>query len=142
MFIGEYRHSIDDKGRVIIPVKFRPQLGENFIATKGLDGCLFLFPMEEWRDFEVKLASLKLGSKKARAVNRAFFGSASECQLDKQGRIIVPKPLRDYARLTKDICVVGVSERIEIWDAGIWGNYNDPEISYSVLEEDIEDMDI
>jgi len=142
MFIGEYIHSIDDKGRVIIPVKFRLPLGESFIATKGLDGCLFLFPFDEWDNFQDKLSALHLSSKKARAVNRAFFGSACECAIDKQGRIMLPKTLRDYAELKKDICLVGVSERVEIWDMEKWKNYNDPELGYSVLEDNIEDMDL
>lgn len=142
MFIGEYMHSIDDKGRIIVPMKFRLPLGENFIITKGLDGCLFLFPYDEWENFQSKLKSLQLSSKKARAVSRAFFGSASECQLDKQGRIILPKTLREYAHLIKDVCLVGVSERIEIWDMKTWQDYNDPELGYSVLEENIEDMEL
>jgi len=143
MFIGEYTHSIDEKGRIIIPVKFRAPLGESFIATKGLDGCLFLFPYKEWDAFEAKLKTLQLGSKKARAVSRAFFGSATECQVDKQGRIMLPKPLREYANLDKDICVIGVSERVEVWDMQTWKDYNDPEAGYAaVLEDNIEEMDI
>ena len=125
MFIGEYQHTIDPKGRVIIPAKFRDTLGESFVVTKGLDNCLFIYPNEEWQNLERKLRTLPLTSRDARAFTRFFFAGATECQLDKQGRILIPSNLRGYANLDKDIVIIGVSTRIEIWSNDVWDNYND-----------------
>lgn len=125
MFIGEYQHIIDPKGRVIMPAKFRENLGEKFVVTKGLDHCLFVYPNEEWAIFEEKLRSLPLTSKDARAFIRFFFAGASECELDKQGRILIQSNLRDYAKLEKDLVIIGVSTRVEIWSKAMWDNYND-----------------
>ena len=125
MFIGEYQHTIDPKGRVIIPAKFRDTLGESFVVTKGLDNCLFIYPNEEWQNLERKLRTLPLTSRDARAFTRFFFAGATEFQLDKQGRILIPSNLRGYANLDKDIVIIGVSTRIEIWSNDVWDNYND-----------------
>ena len=102
MFMGEYSHTIDAKGRMIIPSKFREELGENFVLTKGLDGCLSIYPNEEWKNFEEKLKALPLNDKNARAFLRFFVASATLCELDKQGRILVPATLREFAGLEKD----------------------------------------
>ncbi|MGI6188954.1 MAG: division/cell wall cluster transcriptional repressor MraZ [Clostridiales bacterium] len=124
MFIGEYQHTADSKGRVIMPVKFREALGDKFVLTKGLDSCLFVYPNDEWSNFEKKLRSLPLTSKDARAFIRFFFAGACECELDKQGRILIPGNLREYAGLEKELVIIGVSTRIEIWSKVKWEEYN------------------
>lgn len=133
MLLGEYQHSIDNKGRVILPAKFREELGENFIATKGLEKCLFVYAKEEWSQIENKLKQLPLAKAEARAFVRFFFSGAAELECDKQGRVLIPANLRDYALLEKDIVIIGVLNRIEIWDKAAWEAYNN-EISPTVNE--------
>lgn len=123
MFMGEYNHTIDAKGRVAVPSKFRETLGETFVVTLGLDGCLFVYPNNEWVNFVSKLNSLP-GSKEARQLQRYFMAGASECEVDKQGRILIPAKLRDQAGLNKDIVFVGVLSKIEIWSKERWENNN------------------
>lgn len=123
LFYGEYQHSVDPKGRVIIPAKFRDGLGEKFILTKGLDNCLFVYSAEEWSNLETKLKSLPFTNKDVRAFVRFFFAGATECELDKQGRILIPQNLREHAKLDKDIYVIGISTRVEIWDKERWEQY-------------------
>lgn len=123
MLIGEYNHTIDEKGRIIIPAKIRDSLGENFVLTKGLDGCLFAYGKEEWENLEEKLKSLPLGSKEARSFQRYFFSGATLVSYDKQGRIVIPSKLREHATLDKEVVIVGVSKRIEIWDKDKWDSY-------------------
>ena len=120
VFIGEYQHTLDPKGRVIMPSKFRDGLGESFVVTKGLDNCLFVYPQGEWEELERKLRILPLTSKDARAFTRFFFSGATECELDKQGRILIPANLREYAGLDKDLIIIGVASRIEIWGKERW----------------------
>ena len=120
MFMGEYNHSIDAKGRLIVPSRFRTELGENFVLTKGLDGCLSIYSAEEWHAFEQKLAALPLTNKDARALVRFFVAGACECELDKQGRILIPSTLREYAGLEKDVVLAGNINRIEIWSKDRW----------------------
>lgn len=120
MFMGEYNHTIDAKGRLIVPAKFREILGDNFIVTKGLDGCLFVYPNDEWTRFEEKLKSLPLTNKNARQFTRFFLAGAAACEVDKQGRILLPQVLREFASLEKDVVLVGVASRIEIWSRGRW----------------------
>ena len=115
MFMGEYNHSIDTKGRLIVPAKFREQLGDKFIITKGLDGCLFVYSKEERQRIEESLKEKPLTSKDARKFLRFFFAGACECEVDKQGRILIPGNLREYAMIEKDIVSVGVFSRVEIW---------------------------
>lgn len=124
MLLGEYQHSIDAKGRVILPAKFREEIGENCIATKGLEKCLFVYPKQEWSTIESKLKQLPLAKAEARAFVRFFFSGAAELECDKQGRVLVPSNLRDYAALDKDIVIIGVLNRIEIWDKTAWEEYN------------------
>ncbi len=124
MFLGEYQHNIDPKGRLIIPAKFREDLGEQFVLSKGLDGCLFVYPLKEWQELENKLRSLPLTQKDARAFARTFFSGANEAELDKQGRVLLPPTLRNYAKITKDVMVIGVGNRLEIWDLAAWDKYN------------------
>ena len=120
MFVGEYNHTIDAKGRLIVPAKFREILGDNFIVTKGLDGCLFVYPNDEWTRFEEKLKSLPLTNKNARQFTRFFLAGAAACEVDKQGRILLPQVLREFASLEKDVVLVGVASRIEIWSRERW----------------------
>lgn len=120
MFIGEYNHVIDVKGRMFVPAKFREELGEKFIVTIGLDRCLFVFPAETFNIYKEKLDTISLANKDARNFTRFFFAGAAECELDKQGRIMLPQKLRTYARLEKDVTVVGVSGRVELWNTEDW----------------------
>ncbi|MCX7746958.1 MAG: division/cell wall cluster transcriptional repressor MraZ [Clostridia bacterium] len=136
MFYGEYLHSIDPKGRVIVPSKFRDGLGEKFILTKGLDNCLFAYSSEEWSNLEAKLKSLPFTDKDVRAFVRFFFAGATECELDKQGRILIPQNLREYAGLDKEIYTIGVSTRVEIWDKTRWEAYTgDDNVSADKIAE-------
>ncbi len=120
MFIGEYEHSVDAKGRVIMPSKLRADIGETFIVTKGLDGCLFAYSQTEWANFEEKLKALPLTVKNARDFVRFFLSGAIECEIDKQGRFLIPSNLREYAKLDKEIVILGVGTRIEIWNKEAW----------------------
>jgi MraZ protein len=122
MFMSEYNHSIDAKGRVIVPVKFREALGDEFVVTQGLDGCLFVFPDSEWKAFEEKLKSLPMANKDARKFVRFFLAGAALVEIDKQGRILIPPVLREFAALEKDVVVVGVGSRVEIWDKARWND--------------------
>lgn len=143
MFMGEYHHSIDNKGRMIVPSKFREELGEMFIITRGLDQCLFGYPLKEWALIEDKLKGLPLTKKDARAFTRFFFSGATESELDKQGRINIPAPLLQYAKLEKECVVLGVSNRIEIWSKQIWDDYfSESEESFAEIAENMIGFDI
>ena len=120
MFMGEYRHSLDSKGRLIIPAKFRDTLQPTFVLTRGMDGCLFGYPQTEWQKITQKLQALPLAKKDARAFVRFFYAAAIECEFDKQGRINIPSLLRNHAQLTKKCVVVGVSNRLENWAKEKW----------------------
>jgi len=140
--MGEYQHSIDDKGRIIIPAKFRDSLGDKFIVTRGLDNCLFVYPLSEWSVLEQKLKALPLMKSDARAFSRFFFSGATECELDKQGRVNLPNTLCDYAKLDKDCVVIGVSNRVEIWSKKTWeGFFNESEESFNEIAEKLVDFD-
>ncbi|RFA37621.1 cell division/cell wall cluster transcriptional repressor MraZ [Virgibacillus dokdonensis] len=143
MFMGEFQHNIDAKGRIIVPSKFRDQLGDSFVVTRGLDQCLFVYPMEEWNILEEKLKKLPLTKKDARAFTRFFFSGAVECEIDKQGRINIPQSLRNYAGIEKECVVIGVSNRIEIWSSEQWESYvTDSEESFAEIAENLMDFDI
>lgn len=120
MFMGEYNHTIDAKGRLIIPSKFREVLGDDFVVTKGLDGCLFVYDNTEWSAFEEKLKALPLTSKESRKFVRFFLAGATGVEVDKQGRILIPSVLREFAALDKDVVLAGVGGRIEIWSKDRW----------------------
>ena len=124
MFMGEYHHTIDEKGRITIPSKLRMELGEEFIITKGLDGCLFGFSQKEWTNFEEKLKTLPLTNKNARDFVRFFLSGATECDIDKQGRFLIAGNLREYAGMEKEVVIIGVGTRIEIWNKQKWKEYN------------------
>lgn len=136
MFMGEYNHSVDTKGRLIIPSKFRDKLGDEFVVTKGLDGCLFVFPNDEWQAFEEKLRTLPLTNKSARQFSRFFVAGATGCELDKQGRILLPQTLREFAGLEKDVVLTGMLNRIEIWSKTKWNENN----SYDDMDDIAEQM--
>jgi MraZ protein len=143
MFMGEYHHSIDNKGRMIVPSKFRDELGDMFIITRGLDQCLFGYPISEWELIEEKLKGLPLTKKDARAFTRFFFSGATESELDKQGRINIPAPLLQYAKLEKECVILGVSNRIEIWSKQIWEDYfTQSEESFAEIAENMIGFDI
>ena len=118
MFMGEYHHSIDDKGRIIMPSKFRYDLGETFVITRGIDSCLFVYPKETWNRLTEKLNELSFTKKDVRSFQRFFLSAATICEFDKQGRINITSPLAGYADLTKECVVIGVNDRIEIWSKG------------------------
>ncbi|MEF9942201.1 MAG: division/cell wall cluster transcriptional repressor MraZ [Lachnospiraceae bacterium] len=134
MLTGEFNHSIDPKGRLIIPSKFREILGEDFVVTKGLDGCLFVYPNNEWAIFEQKLRTLPLTNKDARIFTRFFLGSAVDGGLDKQGRVLISSALRTFAGLEKEVVLVGVLDRVEIWDKAKWDESN------TVVEDNMDDI--
>ena len=141
MLIGEYSHSLDAKGRLIMPAKLREDIGEKFIITKGLDGCLFAFSLEEWKNFEQKLRSLPISNKDARAFSRFFFAGAIDCEIDKQGRFLISSNLREFAELTKEVVIIGMDSRLEIWSKDKWQNTDD-EISADEIAEKMEMLGI
>ncbi|MEA3305508.1 MAG: division/cell wall cluster transcriptional repressor MraZ [Candidatus Omnitrophota bacterium] len=142
MFYGEYEHSLDKKGRLILPAKFREAAEVNYIerffVTRGLDGCLFMFSEEEWKSQEAKLKSMPFTKSQSRKFNRLYFSGAQEITFDKQGRILIPKYLKEYAGIKRDVMVIGVSNRIEIWDLEKWGEfYNNEKGSFEKNAEDL-----
>ena len=141
MLMGEYSHSLDTKGRLIMPEKLRQDIGEKFILTKGLDGCLFAFSQTEWNNFEEKLKNLPLSDKNARNFVRFFLSGATECEIDKQGRFLIPTNLRTSAKLEKDAIIIGVGTRIEIWNKERWEKC-DEEISADEIAENMANLGI
>ncbi len=137
MFMGEYNHTIDAKGRLIVPSRLREALGEEFVITKGLDGCLFAYPKEEWAVLEEKLGSLPLTNSDARRFSRFFLAGAAVAEVDKQGRILIPPVLRAFAALEKEAVFVGVAKRVEIWSRERWEKAN----SFDNMEEIAEHME-
>lgn len=134
MLIGEYEHTLDVKGRLIMPAKLREDFGDKFIITKGLDGCLFGFSLQEWTNFEQKLKSLPLTNKNARDFVRFFLSGAVNSEIDKQGRFLVASNLREYASMEKEVVIIGVGTRIEFWSKDKWTEYNS---SKNISAEDI-----
>ncbi len=141
MLLGEYKHTIDSKGRIIIPSKFREKLGENFIVTRGLDGCLFGYPAKEWEEVEEKLQKLPMAKRDARKFTRFFYSAATECKIDKQGRVNLPQKLIDFADIEKNCYLVGVSNRFEIWSEENWDTFTEEaEGSFEDIAEDMIDF--
>ncbi len=132
MLIGEYQHNIDRKGRVIVPSKFREDLGEHFYLTKGLDGCLFVLSPRGWAALQEKVSAMPIS--KARGLQRFFFSGAVEAEPDRQGRILIPQVLRDYAGLSRDVTFIGASNRAEIWDSASWKAFNATLTEESIAE--------
>ena len=124
MFIGEFHHTLDDKGRLAIPVKFRVQLSDGAVVTRGLDRSLFLYPKKEWNVLAAKIAALPLGQADTRAFARLMLAGAMDVEVDKTGRVTIPEYLRTYAGLTKNIVVTGMYDRLEIWDEAAWATYS------------------
>jgi|SRR5699024_131804 MraZ protein len=141
MLMGEFQHNIDAKGRIIIPAKLREDLGAKFVITRGLDGCVFGYPLENWEKIQEKLKQLPLAKKEARAFTRFFYSAAAEAEIDKQGRINIPSTLVDYANLEKECLVLGVSDRIEIWSKTKWESVSSEiEESFEEIAEDMLDF--
>ncbi len=142
MFTGEYHHTLDGKGRVIIPSRLREGLGDQFVITRGLDHCLFAYPNSEWVRLEQKMKNLPVTKRDSRAFKRLFFSGAMEVEADKQGRILIPQNLRDYAGIEKEIMFIGVSDRVEIWNESAWSQYfGEADNNYEELAEKLEDID-
>jgi len=123
VFIGEYKHTIDEKGRTSIPSKFRGELASGCVVTRGLDKCLWIYPLQEWQNLAEKIADLPITQKNARSFSRLMLAGASDLELDRIGRINLPSYLRDYAKIKKDVAIVGVYNRVEIWPADVWSNF-------------------
>ena len=142
VFMGEFQNSIDDKARVIIPSKFRDGLGYRFVMTRGLDHCLFLYSAEEWGKFEEKLKGLPIADRDARAFIRNFFSGACECELDKQGRIVIPANLREHAKLEKELVTIGAMNRVEIWSRTEWDAYCGSDMDQDAIAEKMAQLGI
>jgi len=145
MFYGEFQHSIDRKGRLILPAKFREtaknQFVEKFFVTRGLDKCLFMFSEEEWRSQENKFKSMSFTKQQSRTFNRLLFSGAQEIAFDKQGRVLLPQYLKDFAGIKKDVIIVGVSNRIEIWAKELWNDfYANSRQSFEEIAEKLMDV--
>lgn len=123
MFIGEYSHNIDDKGRVAIPKKFTPELSSGAVVTRGLDQCLFLYTRSEWNKLAEKLANLPFAQANSRAFSRLMLAGAMDLEMDKQGRLVIPEYLRQFAGIKKNVVIAGLYNRLEIWDADLWKEY-------------------
>jgi MraZ protein len=134
MFTGEFQHTLDGKGRVIIPSRLRDGLGVRFVITRGLDHCLFVYPMQEWTRLEKQLSKQPFTRKDYRNFNRLFFSGAMELEADKQGRVLIPQYLRDYAGIEKDVMIVGVADRVEIWNEADWKKF------FEATDQDYEDL--
>ena len=143
-FLGQYQHNIDDKGRLAIPAKFRSPLADGLVITRGVEKCLYVWDLEQWRQISDKLAKLPLMQANARRVARHFFSSATDTSLDKLGRVVIPQFLREYAGLSDEVMVVGLRGRIEIWDKAAWdAEYSDAEENgIAAYAESLADLDI
>ena len=135
MFIGEYQHALDSKNRMIVPSKLREELGNKFVITKGLDGCLYAYPQDEWKNLEEKMKTLPLTNRDARSFVRFFFAGACEIEMDKQGRGLIPQNLKEYAGIEKEIVSIGVLTRVEIWSKEKWQEYNDSNVDFESIAE-------
>lgn len=139
--MGEYQHNLDGKGRLIIPAKWRTELGDSFVVTRGLDGCIFGYPLSAWEDVQKQMKALPLAKKNARAFSRFFYSAAAEVTIDKQGRINLPQSLLEFAHLEKACHIIGVNERLEIWDEETWQQTaTDIQESYEDIAEDLFDF--
>ena len=141
MLIREYHQNIDAKGRINIPAKFRLDLGESFVVAKGLDNCVYLYPKAAWERFEDELCSVQPTQR--RRLHRFFFSGAEECSADTQGRVVIPPKIREYAGLQKEIVVIGVSDKIEVWGLEQWNRYmEDPAFEAEEIAKVMEDLGI
>lgn len=141
--MGEFQHSLDEKARLTIPARFRDELGPRFVLTKGLDHCLFAYPQAEWANVEARLKALPLANAAARQFVRLFFSGAAECEVDRQGRVLIPQGLRDHARIERDVVIIGVGTRAEIWARAEWEAYSERAAgSYAEVAEQIAGLGI
>lgn len=138
MFKGEYNHTIDPKGRIIVPAKLRDELGETFVVTKGLDGCLWMFDNAQWETVEEEIKKMPFTLKEARAISRFIIAGACDVETDKQGRMLLPSNLREYGDLTKDVVFAGVGSRVEIWSKDRYDNASNFEDMDAMAEKLIE----
>ena len=143
MFMGEYQHNLDDKGRLIIPAKIRNQVGAKMVFTRGMEGCIFGYSVDEWQKIEAKLAKLPLTKRNVRAFMRLFYSGAMECEFDKQGRVNLTTTLKEHAGLTKECIIIGVSNRIEIWSLEKWTEFsNQANDDYDEIAENLDDIEL
>ncbi len=141
VFLGEHRHSLDDKGRITIPSKFRTSFKDGLVVTKGFENCLFVFTKTDWAEFAEKIQQLRTLKKDARTLSRFIFGGANEDSIDKQGRVIVPQSLRGWAQIKKEIVIIGVSNRLEVWSEANWSKVEkEAASSYSEIAEELADL--
>ena len=141
MLIGEYNHTVDAKGRVTIPAKFRNELGDRFVVTRGLEDCLSAYSFERWQRIENNLKSISLTNKAGMKLTRLIMGNAIECEVDRMGRILITQALRSKAELMKDVVVVGLGDRIEIWDKDKWEEVNAPDAFDNMTDEELEKLE-
>ena len=138
MFMGEYHHSIDEKGRLIIPAKYREELGEKFVMTRGLEKCLYIYPLNEWDKIVGKLKTLPFTKKDARIFIRSFFSGATDCEFDRQGRINIISPMVEYADITKECVIIGANDRLEVWSFNNWNDFiNENQDKIEDIAEDL-----
>ena len=143
MFMGEYHHNLDSKGRLIIPAKLREQIGDKMVLTRGMEGCIFGYPMEEWQKIEAKFAKLPLTKRNTRKFMRMFYSGAMECEFDKQGRVNLTPTLKLHAKLIKNCVIIGVSDRIEIWSKERWESFEEEaNEDYDDIAEDLDDIEL
>ncbi len=143
MFIGEYNHSLDDKGRMAIPVKFRRELQKGAVVTRGLDNCLFLYTKTEWEKLAEKLAALPISQANSRAFSRLMLAGAMDLELDKQGRVILPEYLRQFSGIKKNLVIAGLYNRLEIWDQDLWNKYkNQTEAESGAIAEKMGELGV
>lgn len=143
LFIGEFHHNLDAKSRLIVPAKFRQDLGSNFVMTRGLEGCLFVFPQEEWKVIADKMAALPLMKKDARQFARMFLSGATEVDVDKSGRFVIPQVLSEFASLEKECVVIGVQNRLEVWSKEKWNAFLSGALDeYEEIAEQLIDFEI
>lgn len=141
--MGEYHHNLDTKGRLIIPAKFRDQIGNKVVFTRGMEGCIFGYPIDEWQKIESKMSQLPLTKRSARKFTRLFYSGAMETEFDKQGRVTLTTTLKLHAALSKECVIVGVSNRIEIWSKTRWDDFSDEaNENYDDIAEDLDDIEI
>lgn len=141
VFLGEYRHSLDDKGRITVPSKFRDSFKDGVVVTKGFENCLFVFTKGDWLEFARQIQQLRTLKKDARTLSRFVFGGASEDLIDKQGRVIIPQTLREWAQIKKEVVIIGVSNRLEVWSEGNWNKVEtEAAASYSQIAEELADL--
>lgn len=138
MFMGEYHHNIDDKGRLIIPAKFRTELGDKFIVTRGLEKCLYVYSNQEWENIVAKIKTLPFTKKDVRIFVRTFFSGAAECEFDRLGRISITSPLVSYADIYKECIIIGANDRLEIWSKELWEDFLNK--NYDKIEDIAENL--